>query len=133
MSYSATDRRLIAFTVHTFSGSETYSWIGPKGKACKLYDYGVYGVTTVFSGGPTCSIGSPADADAYGDDFAFGALADNHAMSVRQTYGQYDTTNLALYLLAAGQAIAADSEIVYSAIAGGGGVATPFMILDYDW
>lgn len=132
MSYSNPDRRLILFPAHTWSGSETYSWIGPKGKASRLYDYGVYGITTAITTSATAAIGSPSDADAYGEEFSVVA-ADNHAISVRQTFGQYDSVNLALYLLTAGQQIAADAEVVYTATAGGAGVAVPFMILDYDW
>jgi len=142
MSYSNPDRRMFSFGTFDFGGGadETFSIIGPKGKACRLFDYGVFGVTEVFAAGtntPRMMVGSPSDDDAYGDEFDFGALADNHGKSIRSTYGPYDATNLALYLLTAGQTIAADAEVVVKCVAGTGsgltGMAIPFVILDYDW
>lgn len=51
---------------------------GPKGKDGLLYDYGCHTVVEVFNGGtlmPQIAVGTVSDADAYGDEFDFGALA----------------------------------------------------------
>lgn len=137
--YSNPDRRLITIGPYTWTADETFFHIGPKGKACRLYDYGVYGVTTAFAGAtttPTMSIGTSADPDAYGEDFDFGTLADNSSKSVRSTY-RVDEAGFATYFLAAGQTIAADTQVNMKCIGatGGGaaGVSHAFMILDYDW
>lgn len=142
MSYSNPDRRMFTFGTFDFGGGadEVFAVVGPKGKACSLYDYGVYGVTEAFAAGtnkPRMEIGSPTDSDAYGKNFDFGALALDTGKSVRSTYGQYDATNLALYLTEASKTIAADAVIEMLCIAGTGsgltGMAIPFVILDFDW
>lgn len=121
------------FGTFDFGGGadETFSIIGPKYMPSRLIDYGVFGVTEVFAAGtnkPMMSVGSPSDADAYGEEFDFGALADNHAMSVLQTY-RGNQTVIDTYILNAG-AIAADAEIVVKCLAGTGsgltGMAIPF-------
>lgn len=131
MSYSDPNRILVPFTVHTWSGGETYAYYGPKGKAAALWDYGIYGVTTAVTTTATAAIGDGSDADKYGEEFSVVAL-DNTGISVRSTYEEWDTTNLATYIIAAGKVIAKNTKITYTATAGGAGVATPFMIIDFD-
>lgn len=141
MSYSNPNRVMYSMGTFDFgaAANETFSVYGPKGKASRLWDYGVYGVTEIFAGsGITAkvAVGSPSDPDAYGEELVLDGLADNSATSIRMLYGEYDTTNLATYLLDAGKAIAADSEIVLSCTASSGsptGIAVPFVILDHDW
>jgi hypothetical protein len=136
VSYSKPNRIKYDFPVHTWTGSETFSVQGPKGKSGRLYDYGVYGVTTAFAGGtttPVMSVGTPSDADAYGEEFDFGTLADNSGMSVRSTYAPSHAT-FDDYILAGD--IPKDQEVVVTctAASGGGaaGVSTPFVIIDWS-
>lgn len=129
MSYSNPNRLLIPFLHANWAGGETFSWIGPKGKACRLWDYGVYGVTTGITTTATIAIGDGSDADAYGEEFAT-VVADNHAKSVRQTYRL--ESEIDDYILNGGL-IPADQEVVLTITAGGAGAGTAFMILDYDW
>lgn len=142
MSYERPDRRMFSFGTFDFGGGadETYSVIGPKSKDMILRDYGVFAVTEVFAAGtnkPRMRIGSPSDDDAYGAEFDFGALADNHGMSVLSTYSesnQWGTVDN--YILNSGR-IAADAEVVTKCIAGTGtgltGMAIPFVLLDFQW
>lgn len=63
---------------------------GPKGKDGLLYDYGCHSVVEVFNGGtlnPQIAVGTVSDADYYGDEFDFGALAvASGGKSIRTTY-----------------------------------------------
>lgn len=61
-----------------FSGSDiTRTITGPKGKAGKLWDYGVTTVTTTFAGGtttPKMEVGKSGTLAAYGVAYDFGLL-----------------------------------------------------------
>lgn len=63
---------------------------GPKGKDGLLYDYGCHSVTEAFNGGtlmPQIAVGTATDADAFGEEFDFGALAvTSGGKSIRTTY-----------------------------------------------
>ncbi len=64
-----------------------YAVRGPKGKIGVLYDYGFEGVTTVVSShAADIAVGTTADPDAYGNEFAFTNLAAEDAASVRNSY-----------------------------------------------
>jgi len=76
---------------------------GPKGKDGLLYDYGCHSVSEVFNGGtlmPQIAVGTVSDADAYGNEFDYGAVAvASGGKSVRTTYtpavdAGWDTTML---------------------------------------
>lgn len=138
MSYSNPIRLLYPFGMpFDFGGgsNEVFSIQGPKGKSATLWDYGVYGVTEAFAGTtstPAMSVGD-ADPDAYGEEFDFGALADNSGKSVRQTYAPHEAT-FATYILNSGY-IAADTEIVTTCVAAVGsptGMAIPFTVLEWS-
>lgn len=142
MSYERPDRRQFAVGIFDFGGGadETFAIQGPKGKDIILRDYGVFGVTEVFNGGtkhPEMSIGSISDADAYGEEFNFGALADNKGKSVLSTYSEANEWGkVDDYILNSGR-IAADTEVVMKAVAATGsgltGMAVPFVVLDFQW
>lgn len=138
MSYDRPCRMTYTFGPYTFTADETFSVQGPKGKKGRLWDYGVTGVTTAFAGGtttPMLSVGTPSDADAYGEEFDFGTLADNSGQSIRSTYYPYHASFDDYLLLT--QVIPADQEVVLKAIGatGGGaaGVANIFMVIDWEW
>lgn len=136
MSYDDPNRMTYTFGPYTFTADETFSIQGPKGKKGRLWDYGVYGVTTAFAGAtttPQLAVGTPSDQDAYGNEFDFGTLADNSGQSVRSTYYPYHAS-FDDYLLNA--VIDADQEVVIKAIGatGGGaaGVANFYCIIDWE-
>jgi hypothetical protein len=57
------------------TANETWSFTGPKGKAGRLYDYGVEGITEVFTTGASLAIGTAADPDHFGEELSFAAAA----------------------------------------------------------
>lgn len=128
-------RQQYAWGPFTFTANETFSILPPKGMPGRLIDYGVTGVTTVFAGStstPQMAVGTPSDQDAYGEEFDFGLLADNHGKSVLSTYGEA-SAGAATFILNDG-ALPADLEIVVTCIGGvgtPGGVATPFVLIHW--
>lgn len=137
MSYDKPNRIKYSFGIFDFGGAvnETFSIQGPKGKRGRVWDYGVEGVTEVFAGStntPGASVGTPADPDAYGEEFDFGALADNSAKSVRSSTDPGAARDA--YLLP-NKPIPADQEVVLTAIASTGtptGMGVPFVIIDWE-
>lgn len=141
MSYSNPDRRTYTFVddgTGNFdfgASTETFSVQGPKGKSGRLIDYGVYGVVEAFAGTsstPIMSVGTPSNADAYGEEFDLGALADNSGKSVRSTYHEYES-GWSTYMV--DQEIPADQEIMVTCTAAAGsptGKAIPFVVIDWS-
>src|SRR5262245_10515729 len=112
----------VQFGLFDFGGGadETFSIILPKGRGSRLYDYGVFGIIEAMNGDtldPQMSVGTPSDADAYGEEWMITTALgpDNHAASVRSTFQEYDRTNLALYLV--DKSIDPDAEIVLKCLA----------------
>ena len=139
MAYDNPNRIKYVFPNTDFGGGSNVVWnlLGPKGKAARLYDYGVEGTVEAFQGlttSPTIAVGSASDADAYGDDFPLNAVAANHAKSVRQTYDPIaDSTNWATYMV--NRTIPKDTEVVVTCTVATGtptGQGLPFVILDWD-
>lgn len=94
------------------AADETFSIFGPKGKAGRLWDYGVQGSIEVFNGNtvtPKIAIGTTADPDAFGDELDLNALADNHAKTVRTTYREEEAGFTTLMV---DREIPADTEVV---------------------
>lgn len=110
------------------AADETISIKGPKNKAGRLLDYGVYGVIEVMNGltvTPKIAIGTTSDPDAYGNELDINALADNDAKSILQTYNpagsSSDQTNFATYMIEPD--LPADTEI-YMTLTGATGTPT---------
>jgi hypothetical protein len=126
------------FSQFSFAGSDNFSFLGPKGKAGLLWDYGVYAVTTTFAGAtttPMMSVGTAADADHYGDDFDFGALvADTSGgKSIRTTYAPTDAGFATYMLITDLPANTAVYGVLIAATGGGAaGVATAFVDVIWD-
>jgi len=72
------------------TAGEVYAFLGPKGKAGRLYDYGIENITETFNSVTTAalvSVGSVADADLYGDEFDVqDAAVDTGTISIRTRY-----------------------------------------------
>lgn len=136
MSYDNRSPTRYAFGVHDFGGSadETFSVKGPKGKAGRLHDYGVFGCIEVMNGGtitPKIAVGTTSDPDAYGDELVLHGLADNDATSIRMLYQEHDA-GFATYML--NRELPADTEIYVTCTVATGsptGQAVPFV--DIVW
>ena len=136
MSYDKPNRIKYSWGSFNFGATvdETFSIKGPKGKAGRLYDYGVEATTEVFNGGtitPKISVGTTSDPDAYGDEIVLHGLADNDATGVRILYTPQDAGFTALML---DRELPRDTEIYCTCIAATGaptGKGTPFVIIDW--
>jgi hypothetical protein len=114
------------------NGNETWTIRGPKGKAGRLYDYGVEQVTEAFVADCTLAIGSGSDPDAYGEELAFGALAADDVLSVRSQYDPI-ANKAAFDALMVNPAIPKDTEVVMTLIDDTtSGIGTFFCIIDWD-
>ncbi len=139
MSYdNPTNRQKHTYGVFDFgaAANETVSIQGPKGKAGRLIDYGVEGVTEVFSGStitPKISVGTPADPDAYGEELDLDGVADNSAYTVRSNFDEIaDATSFNALMV--NRNIPADQEVVMALTAATGtptGIGIPFVIIDW--
>lgn len=94
MSYDKPNRqRYTHFYDFGAGSSQAISIRGPKGKAGRLHDYGVFGTTEVFNGAsvtPKISVGTPSAAAAYGAEIVLQALPADDATSVRMLYNEQD-------------------------------------------
>lgn len=93
MSYDDRDRRWYEMLVDYGAGANTLQHIiGPKGKAGLLWDYGCHSVAEAFAGSsttPMISVGTVSNADAYGEEFDYGALAvAGGGKTIRTTYAE---------------------------------------------
>ena len=124
--------------LHDFgAGGDIYYFKGPKGKKGKLVDYGVHHPTETFTADTLpayVSVGTAADADAYGEELSMGLLAaDAGSKSVRtETVGD----EIDNYILPAGLSMPKDTKfgIHCTAPTGGtpAGIAQPFCIVDWE-
>lgn len=111
---------------------------GPKGRKGKLVDYGVHHPTETFTATTLpayVSVGTAADADAYGEELSMGTLAaDAGSLSVRSS--TRDEAVLATYILDAGLSLPADTKVGLHCTAPTGGspagMAHPFMVIDWE-
>jgi hypothetical protein len=110
---------------------------GPKSKKGKLVDYGVHHPTETFTAVTLpayVSVGTAADADAYGEELALGTLAaDAGSFSVRSAVSSDDIGD---YILDAALSMPADTKVGLHCTAPTGGtpagMANPFMVIDWE-
>lgn len=127
------------FGTHDFgAGGEIFYVLGPKGRKGKLVDYGVHHVTEAFTADTLpayVSVGTAADADAYGDELSMATIAiDVGSRSVRTLYR--DPDDIDNFILDAGLSLPADTKVGLHCTAPTGGtpagIAQPFMIIDWE-
>lgn len=141
--YEGRNRMTYTFPPVTFTGDVTHYIVGPKGRGAHIQDYGVIACTTTFAGAtttPMMKIGKSGTLEAYGKLLDFGLLTTAIGMkSMRTTYQDYErgagsATGYTDFIVAS---IPKDTQVYVTCVAatGGGaaGVATPFVILDWDW
>ena len=120
------------------TAGEIYYVMGPKGRKGKLVDYGVHHPTETFTATTLpayVSVGTAADADAYGEELSMGTLAaDAGSLSVRTS--TRDPAVIDTYILDAGLKMPADTKVGLHCTAPTGGTpagfANPFMIIDWE-
>lgn len=133
MSYDHPNRQKYAFYFDAGNnGNETWTIKGPKGKAGRLVDYGVEGVVEAFTADAQVSVGTAADADAYGEEIALGVVALEGVKSLRTLYDPIaDKTSFDALLVQ--PTIAKDTAVQLTVIDdASAGMGTFFMIIDWD-
>jgi hypothetical protein len=137
MSYDKPNRMKYSFGVFDFGGAadDAFAVKGPKGKAGRLWDYGVEGTVEVFNGGtitPKIAVGTAADPDAYGDELVLHGLADQSATSIRALYHEQAAGFAAAML---NRELPADTAVVVTCTVATGsptGQGVPFVIIDWQ-
>lgn len=120
------------------TAGEIYVINGPKGKTGLLVDYGVVHVTETFTANTLpayVSVGTAADADAYGDELSMGlAAADGGGKSVLSTYRPGKDSGYATQML--DRTLPADTPVALHCTAPTGGtpagMACPFLEVIWD-
>jgi len=107
------------------AGADTLQHIDtPKGKQGFLWDYGCHTVTEAFAGSsttPIISVGTTANADAYGEEFDYGTAAvAAGGKTIRSTYAETDA-GWATYMV--DQNLPADTVVMVSHVAATGSPA----------
>lgn len=127
------------FGLHDFgNGGEIFLVTGPKGKKGKVIDYGIHHCTETFTATTLpayVSVGTAADADAYGEELSMATFAadagSRSVMTVVNSPAERDT-----YMLAASLSLPADTAVGLHVTAPTGGtpagMAQPFMIIDWE-
>lgn len=138
MSYEKPNRIKYTFGMLDFgTAGEVYTIKGPKGKAGRIYDYGVDAPLETFTAVTLpayVSVGSVADPDLYGDEISMGTLAvDTGTKSLRTEYTDKQILAGAVLLDAT---VPADTIIALHCTAPTGGtpagMAHPFLIIDWE-
>lgn len=92
MSYDKPNRQKYAFFYDAGNtANEEFVIKGPKGKAGRLWDYGIEGVVEAFTADASLAIGTSSDPDAYGEELSIGVLAVNTPKTVRTLYSEQDS------------------------------------------
>lgn len=100
MSYSNPNRQKYEWWFDAGNnGNETWSFRGPKGKSGRLIDYGIEGVTEALTAAAELSVGTAADPDAYGEEYAFGVVAVDTVESIRSLYRPGIDAGFATYMV----------------------------------
>ena len=128
------------FPVTDFGGGADilYYVKGPKGKAGRLYDYGVEGLTEAMNGGtlmPGMAVGIVGTAAKYGVKFVFTSMAiADGTKSIRSTYTPIDTAFEGTYMVE--RDLPADTVVMVTCYAATGsaltGTGTPFVDIIWD-
>lgn len=120
------------------NGDLEFAVRGPKGKAGRLYDWGLEGITEAYTSGEgSVAVGTTADPDAYGEELATSGLAAEDAMSARQLYRDKGinvstaSTDLGDYLIDG--VIPANQKVLMTVVdTTAAGMGTYFMIIDWQ-
>lgn len=119
------------------TAGEVFSIKGPKGKAGRIYDYGVDAPLETFTATTLAafvSVGSVADADLYGDEISMGTLAADAGTKSLRT--EYTNAQIAAGAVLLDPKIPKDTVFALHCTAPTGGtpagMAYPYVIVDWD-
>jgi len=138
MSYDNPNRMKYSFGLFDWgaAANEVFSIKGPKGKAGRLYDYGVDATTEIFAGStvtPKIAVGTTSNPDAYGEELDLDALAADDATGVRILYDEIaDATNFNALMV--DRDIPADTEVYCTCTGATGsptGIGVPYVVIDW--
>lgn len=138
MSYSNPNRQMYSFGIHDIAAAgQVFDVLGPKGKAGRVYDFGVMHVTETFNEVTTAaliSVGTIADPNAYAEAISMGSAAvDSGGVSYRNSQ---TLTEIIAAEVALSPEIPADTIIGLHVVANTGGtpagIAIPFLVIDWD-
>lgn len=132
-------RMIYQFPVLDFgAGAEIYYVMGPRNKKGKLIDYGVHHPTETFTADTLpayVSVGTAADADAYGEELSMGLLAADAGSNSVLSQVEGDGLNVEDYILDAGYSLPVNTKVgLHCTSPTGGtpaGIAIPFMVIDW--
>lgn len=139
MSYDSKKITRYQFDTLDFgTAGEVYHVLGPKGKGGLLVNYGVTHVTETFTADTLpayVSVGTAADADAYGDELSMGTIAaDGGGKSLLNTYRPGKDAAYATMMI--DRTLPADTIVALHCTAPTGGtpagMACPFMEIIWD-
>lgn len=108
---------------------------GPKGKAGRLFNYGVFGVVENFAADtitPKISVGTAADPDAYGEELVLTAVTTTTPIDIRSLYSE-QATGWTTYMV--DRELPADTAVYMTLIGATGsptGQATAFMTIEWN-
>jgi hypothetical protein len=108
---------------------------GPKGKAGRLFNYGITGVTENFAAStitPKISVGTSGDADAYGDELVLTSVTTTTPIDIRSLYEEHDA-GFSTYML--DRELPADTAVYMVLIGATGsptGQATAFVTIEWN-
>lgn len=138
MGYSNPNRQTYTFGTHDCgAGGEVFTFLGPKGKAGRVHDYGIMHPTEAFTADTlpcNVSVGTVADPDAYAEEISMGTAAiDSGGVSLRnsRTLDQIIAAEAAL-----SPEVPADGIVALHVTAPTGGtpagIGIPFVVMDWD-
>jgi len=132
MSYDKPNRQKYAFQYDAGNnGNEAWYVKGPKGKAGRLIDYGVEGITEAFTADAQISVGTASDVDAYGNEIAVAAQAIDTVLSLRTLYNPIADA-AAFNALLLEPVLPKDTYVVLNLVDDSTtGIGTFFMIIDW--
>lgn len=132
MSYDKPNRiKHVAFVDLGNTGNKSLTFRGPEGKKGRLIDYGIEGVTEVFTQDASIAIGDGSDVDAYGEELALGALAAGGQLGVRSQYDPI-ANKTAFDALIVNPNINADSFVMTLVDDAATGMGMVYAVVDWD-
>jgi hypothetical protein len=132
MSYDNPNRE--KFSVHFDAGNlgnGGWTFSGPKGKSGRLYDYGIEGVTEVFTTGASVSVGTNASAAVYGAALSLDGVAVGSGKTSARSLN--DPTSSEFGALMVNQNIPADTSVKLTFVDdAASGICEAFVTIDWD-
>jgi len=133
MSYDKPNRIKYTFAFDAGNnGDDTFTVYGPKGKAGRLWDYGVECITEAFTSGGSLAIGDGSDPNRFGLELSTGATAADGKLGVRALYDEVADA-ASFDALMVDRNIPADTAVTGTIVDDSAtGIGVYFVIVDWD-